>query len=604
MNRLHSILPAALVLVLVHCLVTSAVDYSIFAGYDDTDYGNYGKYKVFGLMDAFDEMGLTPYKCLTSTPWQFYENMFVDQYWTYQYPGFDSERADYSTLTVHCGHAGTFKDASTNTFYCVMRAKGEWGGSNAITSDILRLGESEGYFWGDPYPGYCRYFMALGCNTVAIGPAMSDNGHPTFSRPDLFSKTNPNHADPNNIWKPVMTNGLRMVMGHTDYEYGSIYDQSKYRRFKEYHDLGYSIAWSFANTALDAYSNHKPVVLTLGQDRNECIAIMNEPDFQTGRPNGANELYCRWWGADRVRNYDGWYVWSGANGAGAADAGAGETAPLPSAGWAYDSSDSTAVEDATLVKYLTVLGVKNSAMLYDSPKERTIYKIADGRQVSIDRRTDCLLYQDTSVLALSGPSGLSGEECIDRAMSFLIGNKIVGPNEVEVDSVVKESYMMAAKQGTEDGSYSSQPQVARYTVVFKRNVGELPVLTDDTDTIRVEIGQNGKVASLVSRYKYGRTISKVESLKGALPNVQQAKIMLSTAGDIKSIKAGMLPMPDGTYLPVYEVVTVTLVDGLLPRPQITYHRMDTLEPVDRENASTGDDYQLGSDELLPEGSRQ
>lgn len=141
-----------------------------------------------------------------------------------------------------------------------------------------------------------------------------------------------------------------------------------------------------------------------------------------------------------------------------------------------------------------------------------------------------------------------------------------------------------------------------YTVIFKRNLGELPILINDADTIRVEIGQDGKIASLVSRYKYGRKVSKLESTKAALPNLQQARTRLSTVAGIKSIRAGMLPMSDGTYQPVYEVASVTFPDGLLPRPQITYHRMDTLQLVDRDTGSAGDD-PLESDTATPEMDR-
>jgi hypothetical protein len=212
-----------------------------------------------------------------------------------------------------------------------------------------------------------------------------------------------------------------------------------------------------------------------------------------------------------------------------------------------------------------------------------------------------LLYRDASVQAQTGPAGLSQEECIDRATSFLVGNKIVGPDEVKVDSIIRENYMVTADG--KGSSNDSQPQVARYTVVFKRNIGELPILTNDADTIRVEIGRNGKIASLISRYKYGRKVSRLASMKGALASVRQATTTLSATGDIKNVRAGMLPMSDGTYLPVYEVASVTFPDGLLPRPQITYRRMDTLQIVDKDAASAGDVSVLESDEATPEMDR-
>ena len=250
MKRCRSILLAALAMVLIHCSLTQAdycFGYSIFNGFNNEDYESCGKYQIQGIVDALEGMGLSACKRIGSTPWQFHENSFIDSS-----PSYDSIRADYSTVTVHCGHAGTFRDAWTNEFYFLIRARDEWQGSTAITSDIVRLGESYGYLLGDAYPGYCRYLMALGCNTIAIGPPMSADGQPTYSRPDLFDKTNPDHASPFKIWRPVMTDGLRMAMGYTDYSYASSDDYSKWLRLKDYHNMGYSIARSFAYTALDA----------------------------------------------------------------------------------------------------------------------------------------------------------------------------------------------------------------------------------------------------------------------------------------------------------------------------------------------------------------
>jgi len=607
MSRHRSILRAALaaVLIYIYCSPTFAVDYSVFSGYSDSDYEDHGKYRMFGLMDSLEGMGLTRTRFVDASPWQFYENSFrsyspFDPYWPY-----DAFRADYSTVTAFCGPAGTFKNTSTNQFYFLLRARDSFEGSTAITNDIVRLGESPGWFWNDSYSGYCRYFMALGSNTIAMGPAMSDNGYPTYSRPDLLDTTNPNDANPDKIWRSVMTNGLRMVMGHTDYAYTSVLDRGKWQRFKEYHDMGYSIAFSFASTALDAHPYNKPVVLTLGYNDTECSNIRYESELQTGRSsvalytNVVPHIHCYWWGADRVRNVNGWYIWDGAGQTGTSNAGASETAALPRVAWAYESSDAGAAEDVTLEKYLKAFGAESSTMLFDPHQERATYKIADGRQLSIDRRTDCLLYRDAEVSALTGPSELSQDECIKRATSFLIGNKIVGPDEVVVDSVIKEGQVTITDQGAGNGSGSSRPHVARYTVVLKRNIGELPILTNDMDTIRVEIGQNGKIASLVSRYMYGRKVNQVESVAGALPNTEQAKTTLSTMGDIKSLRAGILPMSDGTYIPVYEVATVTFDDGQFPQPRVSYLRMDTLEPICGENSPADADPELESSVAAP-----
>ncbi|MBN1506410.1 MAG: hypothetical protein JW955_06170 [Sedimentisphaerales bacterium] len=599
MNRHKFVVLAALATILIHASLTLAVDYFIASGYTDSEYNDYGWCKVAGLVDAFNGIGLTQYKLVGASPWQFYENSLMPSS-NLRWP-FDAIRADYATLGVFCGHAGTFKDKSANKFCLFLQARDAFGGTDVIAGEMMALGESLSR--DSAYPGYCRYFMALGCNTVAMGPAMSDAGNPTFSRPDLYDRTNSNHADPAKIWWPVMTDGLRMVMGFTDYSYSGNLDRGKWQKFKTYYDMGGSIAWSFANTALDASSYHKPVVLTQGRDGDECLSIENEHYFRTYRPNGNGTFRWHWWGSDRVRSFNGYYVWDGPDPAGASNGGADRTTDLPSEGWVYESSDAGAGEDPTIERYLAALGAESNAMLFDAPRERATYKIADGRQLSVDRRSGCLLYQDAQVSALNGPSGLSQDECIELARSFLIDSKIVGPNEVVVDSVVTETYMTVTDRQSDPASQNPEPQVARYTVVLKRNLGELPILTNDTDTIRVEIGQNGKIASLVSSYKYGRRVSKVESVKGALPDTWQARAVFAKSGSIQNIRAGMLPMPDGTYVPVYEVAAVTFPDGRLPVAQITCHRMDTLEPVVGDEASAGDDHTLGSDEPASEPSK-
>jgi len=207
-----------------------------------------------------------------------------------------------------------------------------------------------------------------------------------------------------------------------------------------------------------------------------------------------------------------------------------------------------------------------------------------------------LCYQDADVLSRTGPCELSEEECILRASTFLLGNKIVGPNEVEIERVISVNCMVATTDEIASESYSCEPTVTRYVVVFKRKLGELPILTNETDTIRVEVGQNGKIASLVSRYKYGRRTRMREATKGKLPNVRQAKVAFSALGAVRNVQAGILPMPDGTYLPAYEVTSLAPRDELFPRPQITYHRVDTLELIETEDRDINDGYELGIDD--------
>ena len=598
MKKFSSILLTALIITVLHGSLASSATYSVFSGYDDSDYQT-GKYKMLGLLDAFDALGLNRVKYINSTTWQFYENTLVDRYWTYTYPQFDSCRADYPTLSAFVGHAGTFKDRSANDFYFTMKCRDSWQGISRITSDTLRLGEACGYFSNDQYQGLCRYFMALGCNTIAIGPAMDDDDYPTYSRPDLFNKYNSNHANPFKIWRPVMTNGLRMAMGFTDYSYRQSSDRGKWKKFKDYWFSGQSIARSFAYTALDAHRWHKPVVLAMGANSSECEAIMNERSFRSSRPSGKSNIRYTWWGSSRVRDYDGRYVWDNGDIADGPRGLADEAAPLPSDSAIYESIDSTDREDATLLRYLDLFGFKSSASLYDPLKDRAVYTIDEKRQVCINNRTGSLYYHDADVSALTGPCQLSKDECIDRAVSVLIDSQIVSPTEVEVDSVISEHYMVATTDGTDNAS-GSEPKVARYTVVFKRKLGGLPILTNDTDTIRVEIGQSGKVASLVSHYRYGRKTVKAAPVQGTLPAVSEAKARLSTDGTIRDVQAGMLPLVDGTYIPVYEVTTLKSGPDMLTQPEVTYYAMDTLEVIDLGDGDAADGYELEDDGPAPE----
>jgi len=79
---------------------------------------------------------------------------------------------------VYNGPTVTLRDCSVGEFYALLGTHNWRNGENSTTSDSMLLGES----WG-VYPGYCRYFFALGNDLLAKGPAMSDDGYPTFSWP-------------------------------------------------------------------------------------------------------------------------------------------------------------------------------------------------------------------------------------------------------------------------------------------------------------------------------------------------------------------------------------------------------------------------------------
>ena len=196
-----------------------------------------------------------------SNPHHFWEDLDL----TWSTDAFDSDWADHTCVTVVDARARTDKDPYTNGFYFQIETHYEWNGEKSISNlwrygAPVKLGESY-----DRHKGNCRYLMVLGSDTIAIGPHQSSPNGPTYTRPDLFQQSNSNHANPFKIWGPVMTDGIRLILGYTGPSYSSPADEENWKRFKDYHDDGFSIAECFAYTSLDADERQMPVALAQGR---------------------------------------------------------------------------------------------------------------------------------------------------------------------------------------------------------------------------------------------------------------------------------------------------------------------------------------------------
>lgn len=592
----------ALVLTIVSTGTAVNLDYGMYSGLNDEDYQK-AKYMQFGWRDAFNQLGLSQHKYIGSVPWQWYENSFVPSYRSYEIPQFDSARADYSALTVYVGHSGTFQDARTKDFFFLMETRNSWNEVSYFTSDMVRLGESLGYLPDDDYPGYCRYVLALGCNAVAMGPAVFDGEHATYSRPDLFNPDHPDHANPFLIWGPVMTDGVRLVLGHTDYTYfsGST-DQDKYRRFADLLGGDCSIAEAFARTSREAFDAQKPVVIAQGATLQECESIIEDEDaFSNDRPlgNAVRLLYC--WYEDRVLEHSDSSktrkVAANSHAVARSDKSISEISALPDTLALYTSEDSDEVQTETLRKYMHLLGVdKFDAVHGDAKTRKTLCKVDEDRKVVIDSRRGSLYYRDTKAArTYKGTCQLSKSECIDQALQLLVKNDIVAPEELCVNKTIAVSRWAATANEVASNVYTSSPEIVRYIVVLKRKLGALPILSNDADTITVEIGATGDLVSLTSEYAYGRTVTAQHAVAPIFRTVDEAKSGLPSVGAIRDLRTGLLADEDGGYLPVYEVITMANSSGLTPRPDVTYYRVDTLEEVTQDLESEG--YELEEDLL-------
>lgn len=594
MRAIKSTLLIVLVIIFAFSSLALSAEYSFFVGYNDDDYQT-RKYKQWALMDAFDDMGLNRYVYWWSSPYHFWEDSMIN--WSSD--AFDSDWADYTLLTVVDARARTSKDPYTNDYFFQIDTRYRWNGKEHISNlerygASLRLGESDGQ-----HPGNCRYLMVLGSNTIAIGPARTSPDGLTYIRPDLFQEGNSNHADPFMIWGPVMTDGLRLVLGYTGDSYSGPSDEENWKRFKYYYDNNFSIAESFAYASLDADGRQIPVALVQGTSITECDnTIFNEHYFTSSRPRGNESL---WW-----YKYYYWYLeplsdnnrrfYGSGSLADEKDILANDVKHLNHSDYIYESFDSKKTEAEYHKRYLDIFGLGQTDPMYEQRQEHAIYQLDDSDEARVDLQDGSFYYRNPEAYISNEDSiTLTKEDCIDKAFSLLVDHSIVTPKEVELDSVISIRQMAASEEEIRTGIYNSEPEVIGYISVFKRRLGELPILTNQVDTIKVEISVNGEVASLISNYKHGRVLTERELVRPLLATVKEAQESLSWMGTIDDIEAGLLPLEDGDYVPVYKVTTSDADSTAMPSLTVQYLRQDTLEPVSFRAESAIDGYEIEDD---------
>ena len=127
---------------------------------------------------------------------------------------------------------------------------------------------------------------------------------------------------------------------------------------------------------------------------------------------------------------------------------------------------------------------------------------------------------------------LTAEESLEKAAAFIADNHLAAPDELTLDGVVSIRQMTVTAEEIAANKYSHTPEIVGYVVMLKRDLGDLPILTNDTDTIMVEIGPNGQVASAASNYQTGRTVEQRESIAPKFATVEAAKKGLVTLVEI------------------------------------------------------------------------
>jgi len=592
MRKVKSSLVLALTTI---CIFSSLArsDYSILS--DDTDYDS-TKYRQWGLINALDDMHVSQLGYWWSSAQDFWEDGLIP--WYINSSG-DVPYADRSRLTIIDGPAGTFPDYSTNSHYFTIGARYWWNGTQRVSNQSkfgapLRLGESYGL-----NPGRCRYFMALGNNTVAAGPPSFSKNRTFYPRPDLFEYGNMGHANPFKIWSPVMTDGLRLVMGFTGFCYAKGTDQKNWERFEYYHRQGFSIAWSFAKAAMDADNRHIPMVLSQGATLTECDDIIHKERFFTsGRP-GTGRYRGHYWHRlplTYIRSI-GAGLESTAEDRALAEGGA----LLSQSDYVYDSVDSKKTESEFHAKYLDVFGLGDATPLYEQRRSQSLYQLDGQDEARVDHGNDSFIYRNPEAYEGIGEGvRLTQSECIDRALSLLMDHEIVQLDEIELDSVISINQMSATLDEIEADTFNSEPEVVGYIAVFKRRLGNLPLLTNDVDTIEIEITTSGEIASFISNYKHGRILTQRESIQPQFGNVEDAKETLAWMGTFDEVKAGLLPLENGDYVPVYKVTMLSSGATELSSPIVRYIHQDTLEPVSFMAANTIDGYEPEEAEETPE----
>ena len=596
MRTIKYTLLIALTIILAFTSFARPTEYSVFVGYNDYDYET-RKYKQWALMDALSNMR-DEWRCLLSRYgywWSSPHHFWEDSDLTWSTDAFDSDWADHTCVTIVDARARTDKDPYTNGFYFKIDTHYEWNGKKSISNlwrygAPVRLGESYGR-----HKGNCRYLFVLGSNTVAIGPARSSSNGPTYTRPDLFQQSNSNHANPFKIWGPVMTDGVRLVLGYTGDSYSGPSDAEDWKKFKEYHEDGFSIAESFAYTSLDADGRHIPVALVQGTSTTACNnTIYNERFFTSRRPRGNESLWWykyRFWNREPLSDYNRRF-YSSSDLAHEKDVLVDDVKPLNHSNYIYESFDSKKTETEYRERYLDIFGLGQTDPMYERRTEQTIYQLSDSDEARVDHQDGSFCYRNPRVYeGEENTVALTKKECIHIAFSLLVDHSIVTPKEVELDSVISVCQMAASEEEINTGVFNSDPEVIGYIAVFKRKLGELPILSNQVDTIKVEVSVNGEVASLISNYKHGRILTGREVVQPLLATTKEAEESLSWVGTIDDVEAGLLPLEDGDYVPVYKVTTSDAGSTSMPTFTVQYLRQDTLEPVSfrAENAIDGDE---------------
>lgn len=592
MRKDNLILLLAMAIVFIISSPLLSADYGIYCGNNDADH-EITKYKQWALMDVFDSLGLSKDGYWWSSPYYSWEDSDI----SWSSDAFDSDRTDHSCVTVIDGRARTGKDPYTNDFFFQIETHYRWNGEKHISNlwrygAPLRLGESYGW-----HKGNCRYLMVLGSNTVAIGPARTSSYGLTFTRPDLFQTGNSDHANPYEIWGPVMTDGVRMVLGFTGAAYSSPSDEENWKRFKYYFDMGYSIAESFAHASIDADGRQIPVALAQGRSITACSnTIFNERYFTSSRPfsNRYQPRYmkCFYWYLEPLSDYNRRF-YSSSDLAHEKDVLAGDVDPLNHSNYIYESFDSKKTETEYQKRYLDIFGLGETDPMYEQRKKQTIYQLDDSDEARVDHQDGSFSYRNPRAYESNEDSiMLTKEECIDKAFSLLLDHSIVTQKEVELDSVISICQMVASEEEISTGVFNSEPEVIGYISVFKRKLGGLPILSNRVDTIKVEISGNGEVASLISNYKHGRILTERQLVQPLFATVKETKESLSWMGTIDDIEAGLLPLEDGDYVPVYKVTTLDAGSTSLPSLTVQYLRQDTLEQVSFRVENAIDNYEI------------
>jgi len=300
--------------------------------------------------------------------------------------------------------------------------------------------------------------------------------------------------------------------------------------------------------------------------------IQNEHAFSSARP-GTGAFVWNSWYTEPLSSYDGYYTWRCSDTAGGqVQAAASE----PAARGARPAA--TRLRDLHVLSCADRPSAANKVVpMAASPADRQQRRWAG-------QDSENFYYRAQEVVGpVSGPCTLTAQESVDRATSFVAAQGIAAPDELTLDGVVAIRQMAVTAEEITARQYHNTPQTVGYLVRLKRDLGDLPLRTNDTDTIMVEIGRGGQVVRATSNYRTGRTVEQRESIVPRFATIEEAKQGLVPSGTEGEVTAGLLPLEDGAYLPVFRVTTPTPNSELSPGAQVRYLRMDTLAPVQQQD---------------------